>query len=150
MALKNNEDAAFLLVDTLEMILKITGEVYSVVEEIMGGNDDFNGDMFNLCTLAIDNGIINIVSTLLALTFTSRESKLALGSDGSIAIEGQSLISALTIENKELSTPTPALMQTQLIMKTVKLIPDISSFVREVTTSIMEFAEKEETEVEEL
>jgi hypothetical protein len=149
MALKNNEDAAFLLVDTLEMVLKITAEVYSVVEELMEDylEKEDQGDMFTLCTLAIDNGIISIVSTLLALTMTTRESKLTLGSDGSIAIEGQSLISALTIEKKELSTPTPALIQTQLIMKIVKLIPDISSFVGEVTTSIMEFAEKEEPKV---
>jgi hypothetical protein len=139
MALKNNEDAAFLLVDTLETILKITSEVYGIIEASTEENEKFDGDMFTLCTLAVDNGIINIVSGLLALTMTSKESKLTLESNGSITIEGQSLISALTIENKEVSTPTPALVQTQLVMKTARLLPDISSYVREVVTTSIGF-----------
>jgi hypothetical protein len=150
MALKNNEDAAFLLVNTMEMILKITGEVYAVIEACNEENEDFNGDMFNLCTLAVDNGIINIVSALLAVTFTMKESKLTLGSDGSVAIEAQSFINATTTTSNEVSSPTPALKQAELVMKTVNLIPDMSSFVRNVTTSIMGFAQKDESQMEEL
>ncbi|MDR2629865.1 MAG: hypothetical protein LBC60_02970 [Spirochaetaceae bacterium] len=150
MALKNNEDAAFLLVNSLEMILKITGEVYEIVEAANEDNDDFNGDMFTLCTLAIDNGIIDTVSTLLAITMTSKESKLTLGSDGSVAIEAQTFVNATTATNAEVSSPTPALKQIELVMKVVNIIPDISSFLREVTTTIIGFAEGEENEQEEL
>jgi hypothetical protein len=106
--------------------------------------------MFTLCTLAVDNGIINTVSGLLALTATSKESKLTLGSDGSVAIEAQTFINATTVQNTEVSSPTPALKQAELVFKTVQLAPDISSFLRDVTTSIMEFAKKEESELEEL
>jgi hypothetical protein len=150
MAFRHNQDAAFLLVNTLEMILKITGEVYEIIEAATEDNDDFDGDMFTLCTLAVDNGIINTVSTLLAITATTTEAKLNLGSDGSVAIEAQSFVSATTLEKKEVSTPTPAVKQAELVMSTVKLIPDMSSFVREVVTSVIGFAKREEKELEEL
>jgi hypothetical protein len=150
MALKHNEDAAFFLVDTLKTILKITKEVYAVIEAATEENKDFNKDMFTLCTLAVDNGIINIVSTLLAVTLTSKESKLTLGSDGSVAIEAQTFINATTVQSTEVSTPTPAMKQAALVSKTVQLVPDLSSFLREVTTSIIGFAKKESSELEEL
>jgi hypothetical protein len=150
MALKHNEDAAFLLVNTLETILKITGEVYEVIEACNEGSDNFNGDMFTLCTLAIDNGIINTVSALLAATLTTKESKLALGSDGSLVIEAQTFVNATTIQKTDVSSPTPALRQAQLVFQTINLIPDTAGFLRNVTTSIMGFAKKEEKELEEL
>jgi hypothetical protein len=150
MALKNNEDAAFLLVNAMEQILNLTSEVYAVIEACNEDNEDFNGDMLTLCGLAIDNGIIDTVSMLLALTMTTKESKLTLGSDGSVAIEAQTFVNATTATNAAVSTPTPAATQIALVAKTIKLIPDISKFVREVTTSIMKFAKKEEKNLEEL
>jgi hypothetical protein len=150
MALKNNADAAFLLVNMLETILKITSEVYEVVEAIGKKNDGFNEDMFTLCTLAIDNGIIDTASGFLVAAMTTKEAKLTLGADGTVAIEAQSFVNATTIQTSKVSTPTPAIKQAVLVGQAVALIPDISSFLREVTTSIIEFAQPEETEMEEL
>jgi hypothetical protein len=150
MVLKNNEDAAFHLVNTMEMILKMTSEVYSLIEAFTEGVEEFDGDMFTFCTLAVDNGIINIVSGLLARTMTSRESKITLGSDGSVAIEAQTFINATTTSSTEVSTPTPAMRQIALVMKSVNFIPDLVGFVRKVTTSIKGFAKKDEKELEEL
>jgi hypothetical protein len=150
MALKDIEDAANFLVNTLETILKITGEVYEIIEAANEGNDKFNGDMFNLCTLAVDNGIINTASTLLAIPMTTRETKLTLGSDGTAAIEAQTFVNATTVQKSDLSSPTPAIKQVQLVAQTAGLAPDVSSFLRATTTSIMEFAKREKTEMEEL
>jgi hypothetical protein len=150
---KADEDAAFLLVNTMETILSITSEVYAVVEECNADNDDFDGDMFSLCTLAIDNGIITLVSGLLAATFTTRESSLSLGSNGSVTIEAQSFINATTTQATEVESPTPAFKQVSLVAQTVKLVPEISAFIRDAVTSIQGFVEdakETEDEMEEL
>jgi hypothetical protein len=143
MALKNNEDAAFLLVDTMELILKITAFVYSLPEFIKGFDEnkkiEINMDMLNLCKLAIDNGIINIVSGLLALTTTSKEAKLILGSDGSVAIEAQSFIQATTTNNTEVSTPTLAARQVAMKMKFAGLFPDVFSLGEKIAAASYKF-----------
>ncbi|MDR1985891.1 MAG: hypothetical protein LBP88_02830 [Treponema sp.] len=149
-ALKNNEDAAFYLVNVLEFILKLTSTVYATVETIHGEDESFNADMFTLCTLAIDNGIIDTVSALLAATLTTRESKLNLGSDGSVTIEAQTFVNATTVQTAEVSSPTPAIKQAQIVLQTLGLLPDITDFIRDAVTTIMGFTQKEEKELEEL
>jgi hypothetical protein len=149
-ALKNNEDAAFYLVNVLEFILKLTSSVYATVEAIHGEDADFDADMFSLCTLAVDNGIIDTVSTLLGITATTRESKLTLGSDGSVTIEAQTFVNATTVQKSDVSSPTPAIKQAQMVLQTLSLLPDIVDFIRDTTTTIQGFVKKDEKELEEL
>jgi hypothetical protein len=173
MALKNNEDAAFILVDTLDTILSITAEVYAIVERIntswsprdsfhyfkkdkvtvnktTNKKEGFDWDMFTLCTMAVDNGIIEIVSGLLALTLTVKESKLVLGSDGSAVIEAQTFAAVTSGEERQVSTPTPLVKQTGLVLKTVRLAPQVSAFVRNTVTSIQGFTQGDNRQLEEL
>jgi hypothetical protein len=155
MALKNNEDAAFLLVNTLETILQFTTEVYATVERINSTwsprdsfhifrrDKGFDWDMFTLCTVAIDNGIIEIVSGLLGLTMTLKESKLILGADGSIVLEASKYVNATTEQSQEVSTPTPLVKQAGLVFQTAQIIPQISAFVRNTVTGVIGFKESQ-------
>jgi hypothetical protein len=131
MAIKNDTDLAFKLVDTLGLILSITREVYGIVELANKKNKDFKKDMFTLCTIAIDYGIIDIVSGLLALTMTTKESKLLLGSDGTVAIEAQTIVQAGAVSQK-VETPTLALQQFALVTKGLSLVPDLIGLGRKV------------------
>jgi hypothetical protein len=155
MALKNNEDAAFLLVNTLETILQFSQEVYAIVERVNRSwspvdsfhywkrNKGFPWDMFTLCTVAVDNGIIEIVSGLLAMTITMKESKLILGADGSIVLECEKYVNATTNQSQEVSTPTPLVKQVGLVAQTAQLIPQASAFLRNTITGITGFIESQ-------
>jgi hypothetical protein len=162
MPIKDNEDAALILVNTLETILKISAEVYAIVEGINSTwsprdsfhrfkrEKGFDWDMFTLCTMAVDNGIIEIVSGLLAANVTFSESRMVLGADGSVLIQGANMVIATTVELKELATPTPAVRQIGLVTQTAQLVPQFSSFVRNAVDSITAFVQKEEPKLEEL
>jgi hypothetical protein len=152
MALKDNEYAAFLLVNTMDTILSIASEVYAVVALANKDNKKFNQDMFSLCTMAVDNGIINVVSTILSIIGTTKSSALSLGSDGSVTISAQSFINATTTQATKVSSPTLAFQQVALVAKTIALLPKASNILRTATTSIKSFvenAQKEKT-IEEL
>jgi hypothetical protein len=134
MAIKHNEEFAQLLVSTLRTILDITGGVYTALDMILPktmGND-FNRDMFTLCTVAVDNGLVDLVSGLLVLTMTSTPSKLNLGADGSVLIEGQALASSLTLEDRSVLGPTPALTFVSAIGKSLVLISPLSTVAKDV------------------
>jgi hypothetical protein len=137
MAIKNDTDLAYKLVDVMELILNITEEVYAIIRLANNKNEDFDEDMFTLCTLAVDNGIRDIVFGLLALTETTKESKLTLGSDGSVAIEAQTLIQAVTTTTTEVETPTLALEQFSLVTKIIGLVPEFSSLGRDIASLVM-------------
>jgi hypothetical protein len=137
MAIKNDTDLAFKLVDTLGLILSITRETYGIIAMANKKNKDFNKDMFTLCTIAVDYGIIDIVSGLLAATMTIKESKLALGSDGTVAIEAQTLVQAVSATNQEVATPTLAIQQFTLVTKVLGLVPELSAFGRKVANLTM-------------
>ncbi|MDR1249782.1 MAG: hypothetical protein LBK63_10810 [Treponema sp.] len=141
MSFQNEEYPAYLLVNVMETILSITSEVYAVVKDCNAKNTNFDVDMFNLCTMAVDNGIITLASGILALVETSRRGSLSLGSDGSVTIEAQSFIHATTVDATKVSSPTPAFKQVALVAKTVKLIPKLSAFVRTSITSIKGFVD---------
>jgi hypothetical protein len=137
MAIKNDADLAYKLVDVMGLLLSITKEVYAPIKFSKRKKKDFNEDMFTLCTVAVDNGIINIVSGLLALTETTKESKLILGSDGSIAMEAQTLIQAVTATQTEVKTPTLALQQFSLITKVAGLSPQFVGLGRDIASLVM-------------
>jgi hypothetical protein len=148
MALKNNSDVAYLLTDIMEMILRITSEVYATlkfVNEQIDSHDKekkkgriiWNEDQFKLCTIAIDNGIIDTVSMLLALTGTAKEAKLILGSDGSVALEAQTLINAVLTTDTKVATPTLAVQQAKLIMELVGIIPEGVTLARDTSAFVM-------------
>jgi hypothetical protein len=145
MALKNNSDVAFLLTDTLDLILKITSEVYAILRFVNEqqknssgkGSIIWNEDQFKLCTLAIDNGIIDTVSMLLALTGTAKQAKVILGSDGSVLIASQSLITAVLTDKTEVATPTLGAQQVKLILQLAGLIPEGVKLTRDTATLVM-------------
>jgi hypothetical protein len=140
MILKHNADAAQYLVTFMDdVILSITGAVYKAVEksveQIFGEVEGFK-DMFTLCTVAIDNGIINTVSGLLALTMTITPSKLSLGADGTVLVEAQTFASSKSVEDKSVLGPTPALTWLGMIGKTAGLAGPVSAVVTDVTTLV--------------
>lgn len=131
--IKHNQDVANKLVSALGMILDITRGVYSALETALSGIDDFNQDTFTLCTVAVDNGLIDIVSGLLALTMTTTPTKLRLGSDGTVLVEGQSFVSSLTLEDKSVLGPTPALTWLDMLGKTAGLASPVSAVIQDVS-----------------
>jgi hypothetical protein len=137
MAIKNDTDLAFKLVDTLGLILSITKETYGIIEMANKKNKNFNKDMFTLCTIAVDYGIIDTVSALLAAIMTIKTSKLSLGSDGTVAIEAQTLVQAVSATNKKVATPTLAIQQFTLVTKVLGLVPELSGLARKVANLTM-------------
>jgi hypothetical protein len=89
----------------------------------------------------VDNGIIEIVSGLLAINFTAKEAKIEMSSLGEITIEASSMNDINGIEKKDAQTPTLFVEQAQLVMKTSQLIPDAFSLLKDVVKSPMEMAE---------
>jgi hypothetical protein len=140
MAFKNDSDAAHLLVNTLDLILSITSLVYDAVAsslEVTG--EEYNKDMFTLCTLAIDNGIIDTVSILLGISATVSEAKLILDASGNITLKGASITDVAAMSHAEVHTPTPAIEQAGLVMKGVSKIADATKFFMKVGFSIYNF-----------
>jgi hypothetical protein len=136
MAVKNDQDPAFLLVDTVDMILNITESVYNTIKVCNEKNKDFNKDMLSFIGLSIDNGIIEIATGILILKAGIALSKLILGSDGSVTIQGSQLFTAVTTEVKELLTPTPMVFKISMgvktgaaIVKTRNLVKDTIGFI---------------------
>jgi hypothetical protein len=153
MALKHNGDSAQLLVTALDAILGVTGAAYAVLEPILEKSmgDKFNADMFTLCTLAVDNGLVDIVSALLARTMTITPAKLSLGSDGSVIVEAQSFQSTTTELKGDYSSPMPALTRATLLAKTAGQIgPPIGKLAKDVVLPIYTIATKEPDPPEEL
>jgi hypothetical protein len=153
MALKNDTAIAHKLVEVMELILKMTKEVYAAIRLVNEENKGFDEDMFTLCTIAIDHGIIETVSGLLALTGTTKPAKLVLGADGSLAIEAQTLVQAVAAANTEVATPSLAVQQATLIIKLVGLMPELTgltrstaSLVRKGYKNIKGFMNKDTTE----
>jgi hypothetical protein len=148
MTFKHNEDVAHKLVTVMDLVLDITEVVYTVVEtaveKAFGKVEGFK-DMFTLCTVAIDNGIINIVNGLLAATMTTTPSKLSLGADGTVLIEGQTIASSSSVENKSVLGPTPALTWLTMAGKTAGLAGPIGAVVKDVTTLVDAIEKDKET-----
>jgi hypothetical protein len=150
MAFRNEDDVAALLVDTLDMVLGMTSEVYSICEwsikkgfkianeKLKAGEEkkEFDKDAFNLCTVAIDYGIIEIVSILLAVAWTAREPKIVLGADGSISMTSNSFSNAYTTDTTNVATPTPAFAQASMNMKIARCVKDSVDLLRKAGTGI--------------
>jgi hypothetical protein len=151
--LKHNGDSAQLLTTALGVILDITGLVYTALEPILSNSmgDDYNADMFTLCTVAVDNGLIDIVSALLAVTMTTTPSKLSLGSDGSVVVEAQSFASTTTALEANYSSPTPAITWFTVITQTAaKIGPPLGKLAKDVASPIYDLATKEKKFPEQL
>jgi hypothetical protein len=136
MTLKNNTDIAHKLVDVMDLLLKITQEVYAAIRLVNETNKDFNKDMFTLCTISIDYGIIETVSLLLAIVGTTKQAKLVLGADGSVAIEAQTLTQAVAGAKTEVATPSLAAQQVDVLIKLAGLIPELTKLTRDVAALV--------------
>jgi hypothetical protein len=174
---------AFLLVDALDTILKMTSMVYSCIElgfeteakkaedaaekaeEEAEKAEETNAadaaekrkkaedlrekaekrpskDTFNVIFSAVDNGIIEIVSGLLAINWTAKETKIELSSLGELTIEASSMNDITGIEKKDAQTPTVFVEQVKLATKIARLVPDAFSFVKDIAVSPKAMADK--------
>jgi hypothetical protein len=147
--IRHHTDFTFLLTSTLDMILKMTGEVYSCIAEyqfadLKGEEQKQAKDKLNVISSAIDNGLVNIVTVALAVTASFAEPKIALASDGSVTIKGQSITQAAALAKTEVNSPTLAAQSVQLVMRTARLAPDLSSFIRASIVKPIAMAKKAE------
>jgi hypothetical protein len=153
MALRDNENFAFLLVNLLETVLKITDVAYKAVEESLGDvMDSKMRDKINVSALLIDTGIIDMVSALLALTGTTKSAQIELKSNGAISIEAAEDQSVYVQNMSSDATPTPAITQGIWRAQLAGHLAEIGSIITEATTSIMSFVKdkNEKDEPEEL
>ena len=162
MTIKHDQDAAFLLVNIMESILQITREVYDAIEMVNGSwsprdsfhrsrkNKGFDWDMFTLCTVSIDGAIVEVVSGLLSLTVAPAGAKLTLNGDGSVLIEGSHIFKSAGAEENTIQGPSPFVTKVKRIAKTVNLVPQVSSLVRNATRSIQGYANYKEPTLEDL
>jgi hypothetical protein len=135
MTIKHNADLAYKLVSVLEVVLSITDAAFPVIGEAFFAKRPYKErDMYTLITVAIQNGIIDIVSALLAVTVTVTPSKLSLGADGTVLIEGQTIASSSSVEDKKVLGPTPALTWVSMVAKTAELIAPIGAVIGDITT----------------
>jgi hypothetical protein len=133
MTIKHNADLAHKLVAVLETVLSITDGVFPLIgEKVFEKRPYKERDMYTLCTVAIQNGIIDIVSALLVGTVTVTPSKLSLGADGTVLIEGQTIASSSSVEDKKVLGPTPALTWVSMIAKTAGLIQPTLAVVGDI------------------
>jgi hypothetical protein len=104
------------LIALLDLILKITGAVYSIIDssfsEATRGNDDVDGgdftDKLNVSACIVDNTIIEIVTAIIALPDNSvKEAKIELSIFGDISFEGAGISGITVNQNTAASTPTP-------------------------------------------
>ncbi|MDR3116086.1 MAG: hypothetical protein LBU25_11280 [Treponema sp.] len=153
MTLKHTQDVACKLVFCLKKILQYTGKVYSTVSNTIlpKVKPDYDRDMFDLCTLAIDNGLIEIVSALMALTETITPSQLTLGSDGTVLIEGQKIVTSTPVEKMDVAGPTPALTFVGTVTQSVPLGSALAKLVLNAKSSLDKInSKKPEKTLEEL
>jgi hypothetical protein len=150
------------LITFLNLILKITGLVYSVIDssfaEANRNNDDFDGgdftDKLNVSACIVDNTIIEIVTTIIAVPDNSvSEAKIELGIFGDINIEGASISGITVNQNSTASTPTPTVTKVSQDLKfvghaveLVNLITDtgfaISNYVKDAIDESKETTEE--------
>jgi hypothetical protein len=149
MAFRNHPDAAHLLVNTLDMILSITSTVYEVVEGALELADKNDKDKFTLCTLAIDNGIIDIVSIALGAMVNIEDPKIILDSGGNITIKGSSVTDVASASHVEVNTPTPAIEAAALGLTMGSKVFDMINLGMKAADTIANFvsdAKKEDME----
>jgi hypothetical protein len=153
MALRDNENSAFLLVNLLEMVLKMTALAYKAAEECLGdAMDSKMRDKINFSALLIDTGIIDIVSGLLALTGTAKSAQIELKSNGSISIEAAENQSVYVQNMSSAATPTPAITQGIWRVQLAGHLAEIGSIIAEAYTTVESFVKdkNEKDEPEEL
>jgi hypothetical protein len=153
MALRDNNDFAFLLVNMLETALKITSTVYKTVEDCLDDVMDSKlRDKINVAALLIDTGIIDTVSALLVLTWTAKSAQIELKSSGAISIEAAENQQVYVQNQSSAATPTPAITQGIWRAQLAGHLTEIGGIVTEATTSIKSFVEdkNKKDEVEEL
>jgi hypothetical protein len=118
--------------DTVEMILKMTSMVYSAIEVgFEEAETEVSKDTLNVIFTAVDNGIIEIASGLLAAAWTSKEAKIEMSSLGEITIEAASLNEISLIESRDAQSPSLSIQQNLLNMKIAGVIPDAVDFLKE-------------------
>jgi hypothetical protein len=143
MAFKDHPDVAHFLVNTLDLILSITDAVYKVAgSRLEASEKKYDKDMFTLCTLAIDNGIIDTVSILLDIVVTISEAKLILDAAGNITIAAESINDVTSIKHTKLQSPTPAMQQAMLLVKAASLTSDLADIIVNAGVSIYGFTDK--------
>jgi hypothetical protein len=153
MALRGNDNFAFLLVNILETVLKITGIAYKAVEDCLGDvMDSKMRDKINFAALLIDTGIIDIVTAFLLLTWTAKSAQIELKSNGVISIEAAENQQVYVQNQSSAATPTPAVTQTIWRTQLVGHLAELGGIITEATTSIKSFVDdkNKEEELEEL
>ncbi|MDR1430209.1 MAG: hypothetical protein LBI85_07940 [Spirochaetaceae bacterium] len=153
MALRDNNNFAFLLTNILETALKITAATYKAVEDCLSDvMDSKMRDKFNFAALLIDTGIIDIVTALLLATWTSKSAQIELKSTGAITIEAAEEQSVYIQNQSDAASPTPAITQGVWVTQLAGHLTEIGGIISEATTSIMSFVKdkNKEDEPEEL
>jgi hypothetical protein len=153
MADKNNVDPAFLLVDTVDFILGMTKVIYDIVQAGFELSDaDFDKGMFTLITLTIDNGIIEIATTMLGGAMLLKkvalsDSKLILGSDGHVLMTGESITTSVAVANTKDIGPTSAVLTavkyTKLGLAITELVDIVKDFSIGIAKPAIEFHKDE-------
>jgi hypothetical protein len=142
MALRDNEDMVFLLVNALETVLKITGLTYTTVEGCLGDLDSKMRDKLNVAALTIDNGIIETVTALLVFSWTSKSASISLKSNGSVSIEAAENQSVYIQNQSSAATPTPAITQGVWRTQLAGHLVEAAKIVTEATTTSKGFVEE--------
>jgi hypothetical protein len=153
MAIRDNDNFAFLLVNLLETILKITGATFKAVEDCLSEVMDSKlRDKINFAALLIDTGIVDIVTVLLAATWTSKSAQIELTSNGAISIEAAENQFVYVQNQSAAATPTPAITQGIWRAQLAGHLTEIGGIISEATTSIRSFVKdkNEKDEPEEL
>ncbi|MDR2663881.1 MAG: hypothetical protein LBC31_12885 [Treponema sp.] len=151
MTLKHNQDVAGTLVTVLDHLLEVTGFVFGRIKGMMKVLKlDYNQDMFDLCTLAIDNGLIDIASGLLALTETVTPAKLSLGADGTVQTEGEKVVTSTPVEKMDVAGPTPVLTFVSTVMQSIPLVSALGKLVTDAQEAFEEISDEPEKNLEEL
>ncbi|MDR3334661.1 MAG: hypothetical protein LBT13_07235 [Treponema sp.] len=143
MALRDNNDMVFLLVNILETILKMTALTYTAVEKGLGDAFDSKArDKLNVAALTVDNGIIEIVTGFLVASWTSKSAQIELKSTGNISIEAAEEQSVYIQSQTDAATPTPAITQGVWRTQLAGHLTELASILTEASTTIKGFVDE--------
>lgn len=124
----------YILKETLSMLLDITEQVYDILEkEILKKEKNLEKqskirDQLNMAAMITDNGIIDIVTGILAVIANPEEAEVTLTANGIIVLDGQG-IRKTAVDATEAESPSnlaQAIIQgTQLLIEGGKFAKDM-------------------------
>jgi hypothetical protein len=136
LTVKHNGDIAHTLTMVLmDLILPLTEGVIDALRAALPKDKEVQ-DNFTLCAVAVQNGIIEVVTGMLAYSLTTTPSKLNLNADGSVVIEAETFATSTTVQDLSVLGPTPAMTWVPVAAALGGLASPLGILIKDITNLV--------------